>query len=241
MNKPIIGVLALQGAVTPHKDHIEAAGGVYKPVKTPEQFDQADAFILPGGESTTMLKLIERFDLWDVLNAQFAKKPVWGICAGAILMAQNVQSPAQQSFGLLPMTIERNGYGRQLQSHHHEINGYPVSFIRAPIIKKCDTLEILSMHNETPAWVKNGPYMATTFHPELTLNVPSPMHKAFVYLVKSAEEDSNYVLTSICNPNNWECIILPLTILLIFHWLVDDKDIMLWSRFSSFEIKAIRV
>ena len=108
-----IGVLALQGAVQPHRPHIEAAGAQFMTVKTPEQFEQVDAFILPGGESTTMLKLIERFNLWDVLADQFSKKPVWGICAGSILLAETVTDPAQKSFGLLPVSVRRNGYGRQ--------------------------------------------------------------------------------------------------------------------------------
>ena len=88
--KPIIGCLALQGAVELHRPHVEACGATFKAVKTPAQFEEVDGFILPGGESTTMLKLIERFDLWDVLAKQFAKKPVWGICAGSILMAETV-------------------------------------------------------------------------------------------------------------------------------------------------------
>ncbi|HEY8963162.1 MAG TPA: pyridoxal 5'-phosphate synthase glutaminase subunit PdxT, partial [Alphaproteobacteria bacterium] len=87
-SKPTIGVLALQGAVELHKPHIEAAGGIYKPVKTAAEIESVDAFILPGGESTTMLKLINNFDLWDVLAKNFAQKPVWGICAGSILMAE---------------------------------------------------------------------------------------------------------------------------------------------------------
>lgn len=156
------------------------------PVKTPKQFDQVDAFILPGGESTTMLKLINRFELWDVLAEQFKTKPVWGICAGSILMAQTVTDPAQKSFGLLPMTVQRNGYGRQLDSHYAEINGYTVSLIRAPIITKIDdTVEVLAEHDGSPVWVKKGNKIASTFHPELTLDTPSPMHQKFVDLVKS--------------------------------------------------------
>lgn len=182
---PIIGVLAFQGAVTPHKPHIDAAGAEFRAVKTPAQFAEVDAFILPGGESTTMLKLIERFNLWDTLAEQFKNKPVWGICAGSILLAKTVTNPSQKSFGLLPITIERNGYGRQLESHHQDINGYPVSFIRAPVITKIsDSVETLASHNGQPVWVKSGHIMATTFHPELTLAFPSPMHQAFIDLVR---------------------------------------------------------
>lgn len=185
--KPVIGVLALQGAVQPHKAHIEAAGGVFRAVKTPQDFKTVDAFILPGGESTTMLKLIDTFGLWDLLQSEFSKKPVWGICAGCILIAAKVTDPAQKSFGLLPITVQRNAYGRQLQSHHAEVNGYPVSFIRAPIITDSGKTEILARDDEGhPVWVRKGKAMATTFHAELTLNAPSPMHKAFVDLARES-------------------------------------------------------
>lgn len=182
--KKTIGVLALQGAVEPHKAHIEGAGAVFKAVKTKDSFSAVDAFILPGGESTTMLKLIDRFDLWDILADQFFQKPVWGICAGSILLAEKVLNPAQKSFGLLPMTVERNGYGRQIDSHHQEVDGYPVSFIRAPIFTEIgEGIEILAEHEGRPAWVKKGNVMASAFHPELTLDYPSPMHRSFVDLI----------------------------------------------------------
>ncbi len=182
--KPRIGVLALQGAVEPHRAHIEYAGGEFFPVKTAEQFDLCDAFILPGGESTTMLKLIDNFGLWDSLVKNFVQKPVWGICAGSILMASAVTDPAQKSFNLLPMTIKRNGYGRQLDSHHANINGYTVSFIRAPVITEVGQgIDVLASHENTPVWVQMGNKMASTFHPELTMEYPSPMHQKFIALV----------------------------------------------------------
>ncbi|MEM7650680.1 MAG: pyridoxal 5'-phosphate synthase glutaminase subunit PdxT [Pseudomonadota bacterium] len=193
--KPVIGCLALQGAVEPHRAHIEAAGAEFHAVKTPAQFAGIDAFILPGGESTTMLKLIERFELWNVLAEELANKPVWGICAGCILSAKDVHyssqriedqnGKTQKSFGLLPITVERNGYGRQVDSHHAIINDYEVSLIRAPIIRDAGNCEIIASHEGDPVWVKKGNKMATTFHPELTLDFPSPMHQAFVDLVKA--------------------------------------------------------
>lgn len=181
-----IGVLALQGAVDPHRPHIEACGAVFRPVKTQKHFDEVDAFILPGGESTTMLRLIRTFGLWDALADQFAKKPVWGICAGSILLAEKVTNPEQDSFGLLPITVQRNGYGRQLESHHAEIQGYKVSFIRAPVITEIGKgVEVLAEHENQPVWVQKGDKMASTFHAELTEDYPSPMHKAFIDLVRS--------------------------------------------------------
>ncbi len=182
--KKKIGVFALQGAVDLHKAHIEACDAAFFAVKTKADFEQVDAFILPGGESTTMLKLIDRFDLWDSLAEQFAKKPVWGICAGSILMAKAVTNPAQKSFGILPMSVERNGYGRQLESHHAAIDGFEVSFIRAPVFTNVDeSIEILAEHEDKPVWVKQGNKVASSFHPELTLQHPSPMHRFFIDLV----------------------------------------------------------
>ena len=184
--KPIIGILALQGCVDRHCAHIEAAGADFCAVKTPSDFETVDAFILPGGESTTMLKLIERFGLWDTLAAEFAQKPVWGICAGTILMAQSVTNPAQKSFNLLPITVERNFYGRQRESQITEVEGYEVSFIRAPVITDAGSATIKSTYQDHPVWIKQGKYMATTFHPELTFNTPSPMHQAFIDLVQES-------------------------------------------------------
>ena len=182
--KKTIGVLALQGAVEPHKPHIEQAGAQFKTVKKSADFRGVDAYILPGGESTTMLNLINRFALWDDLAAEFAKKPVWGVCAGSILLAKTIKNPSQSSFGLLDMVVERNGYGRQIDSHHDEINGYNVSFIRAPVIDAVGPgVEVLAEHEGKPVWVKSGNIMATTFHPELTLDFPSPMHRSFVDLI----------------------------------------------------------
>ena len=182
--KPIIGVLALQGAVEPHRPHIEAAGGEFRAVKTSAEFDAVDGFILPGGESTTMLKLIENFGLWDSLARNFKTKPVWGICAGCILIAQTVTNPAQKSFGLLPITVARNGYGRQIDSHQESVAGYTVSFIRAPIITQIETgVEVLAAQNSNPVWVRKENIMASTFHPELTHDFPSPMHRMFFDMI----------------------------------------------------------
>lgn len=182
---PHIGVLALQGAVLPHKAHIEACNASFQAVKTAEQIASVDALILPGGESTTMLKLINRFNLWDTLKSAIETKPAWGICAGAILLAETVTNPTQESFSALPMTVRRNGYGRQLDSSLAKINGYTVSFIRAPIIEHVTKdIEVIATHNDTPVWVKKGRVMATTFHPELTFETPSPMHQEFINMVK---------------------------------------------------------
>ncbi len=183
-DQKIIGVLALQGAVQPHKPHIEACGAAFQPVKTAKDLANVDALILPGGESTTMLKLIDNFGLWDDLSAFFKTKPVWGICAGSILLAQHVTKPTQKSFAMLPITVERNGYGRQLDSHYAEIEAYTVSLIRAPVITDIsDDIEVLARHENVPVWVQKGHIMASTFHPELTIDYPSPMHQRFIDMV----------------------------------------------------------
>ena len=118
-----------------------------------------------------MLKLIDTFDLWESLERNFKSKPVWGICAGTILLAEDVTNPKQKSFGVLPITVERNGYGRQLESHNYTIDDYEVSFIRAPVITAVnDNLDVLAEEDGKPVWVKNGKAMATTFHAELTLD-----------------------------------------------------------------------
>ena len=180
--QPKIGVLALQGAVQPHKPHIEAAGGRFAAVKTAEQLADCDALILPGGESSTMLRLIDRFQIDQNLRDFFGKKPVWGVCAGCILMADKVTNPVQKSYGLLPVKVERNAYGRQIDSHYDQIDGYQVSFIRAPKITDMaeDDITILARQDGSPVWIAKGSYMATTFHPELNQDVPSPMHSYFI-------------------------------------------------------------
>jgi glutamine amidotransferase PdxT len=160
-----------------------------------------------------MLRLIDVFGLWESLQSNFARKPVWGICAGTILIAQNVlvndnlssrdqksdQKDTQKSFNLLPISVLRNGYGTQLESRHTEISGYTVSFIRAPVIQAVggqnnktenSEIEVLAEYDGAPVWVQGkgtqAKYMASTFHPELTQVYPSPMHQKFVDLVRNA-------------------------------------------------------
>lgn len=179
-----VGIFALQGAVGLHIPHLEALGLKVIEIRRAEDFDLADGFILPGGESTTMLKLIDIFELEPVMRDHFARKPVWGICAGCILIAKKVTHPAQRSFGLIDIAVERNGYGSQVDSHETSINGYPVSFIRAPIIRSAGPgVKVLATHRGLPAWVRQGNIIASTFHPELTLDFPSPMHRLLASLL----------------------------------------------------------
>ena len=180
-----IGILALQGCVGPHIPHIEALGHSAVLIKRVEDIVDIDGYILPGGESSTMLKLIQIFNLSDILIEEFKKKPVWGICAGVILMAKKVTHPEQKSFGLLNIDVQRNGYGRQLDSKEDQIDSYEVTYIRAPIISQvCEKLKIHSSRDNSPVWISDmKQYMGTTFHPELNNSWPSPMHRAFCELL----------------------------------------------------------
>ena len=178
-----IGVLALQGAFALHQKHIEAMGAEYVPVVTADDFKTIDGIILPGGESGTMLKLIDSLGIEKTMNDFLKVKPSWGICAGAILLAKKVTNPDQKSFGVLDIEIERNAYGRQLESSEELVENYMVSFIRAPKISHVGPgLSVLSKRDQDPTWVLGQKSFVTTFHPETNLEFPSPWHRRFLEL-----------------------------------------------------------
>jgi len=173
VNKKTVGVLALQGDFAKHEASIAAAGGEARPVRTAADLDTIDGLIIPGGESTTMLKLIGYENLWQPLDAFAQRKPVFGTCAGAILAAKDVTSPAQASFGWLDIGVERNAYGRQLDSHFAtlDLDGAPLEavFIRAPIIRRTGVnCKVMAWHRDTAVLVSEGRHLVATFHPELT-------------------------------------------------------------------------
>jgi 5'-phosphate synthase pdxT subunit len=177
MRRPVVGVLALQGCVERHRPHLEACGAAMRAVRCAEELLAVDGIILPGGESTAMLRLIDVYGLEPALRQACRERPVWGICAGAILIAR-------EHLSLMDYSVTRNGYGRQLESRRAEVAGYPVAFIRAPRIREADpSVEVVARLEGEPVWLASGSRMATTFHPELTLEPPSPMHRAFVELV----------------------------------------------------------
>lgn len=181
-----IGIFALQGAVTPHFPHLNAIGATFSEVRAADDLKSIDGLILPGGESSTMLKLIDIYEMKSALADFFKTKPAWGICAGAILMAREVHHPNQFSFGAMDTVVTRNAYGSQLDSFYSEVDDYPVSFIRAPVIDAVGTgVRVRAEYNGKPIWVEEGRHMATTFHPELTPSYPSPMHQRFASLVKN--------------------------------------------------------
>jgi 5'-phosphate synthase pdxT subunit len=181
--KPKIGVLALQGDFHAHLKALEEAGAEAMEVRTAAGLQTVDGLIIPGGESTTMLKLIEVENLFGALESFGAAKPIFGTCAGAILLASEVENPSQASLGLMDLTVQRNGYGRQIDSRIARIavDGRTIEavFIRAPIIRRVGhEARVLSSYNDTPVLVEQGAHLVATFHPELTAD--SSVHRYFV-------------------------------------------------------------
>ena len=174
-------MLSLQGDFAAHGAALERAGAAPVFVRTREQFDEIDGLVIPGGESTTMLKLLRYENLLDPLVEFGRRKPIFGTCAGAILLAGEVSNPAQESLGLMDIGIERNGYGRQVDSRVAEISPEPefeerttpgkleAVFIRAPIIRRVgEGAKVLASYHGDPVLVEQGRHLVATFHPELT-------------------------------------------------------------------------
>lgn len=172
---PTIGVLALQGAFDVHAKRLAALGATTILVRKPEELNGLDGLVIPGGESTTFLKNLERAGFYDVLNEFVHTKPVFGTCAGCILLATEVENPAQRSFAVLDVTVQRNAYGRQNDSvilnEETALPGGPLEmvFIRAPRISRVGSgVRTLATRNGDPTLVRQGRLLAATFHPELT-------------------------------------------------------------------------
>jgi 5'-phosphate synthase pdxT subunit len=170
-----IGVLALQGAYDAHAKTLAALGAVPRLVRTPVELEGLDGLIMPGGESTTMLKFLDRNGFFDILQTWVRTTPTFGTCAGAILLANHVEHPAQRSLAALDITVERNAYGRQIDSTiitgETNLPGGPLEmvFIRAPRIRLTGPgVEILATRDGFPTLVRAGHILAATFHPELS-------------------------------------------------------------------------
>lgn len=176
MAAPTIGILALQGAYEAHARMLSRLGVRSQLVRTTADLQAVDGLILPGGESTTMLHHLQHtvdHALWPALQTFVATKPCLGTCAGLILLAQAVQ-PEQASLGALAVTVARNAYGRQRDSHIAQADtrlpGGPMEavFIRAPRIVTSDAaVQVLASCKDTPVWVQQGLVMGCSFHPEL--------------------------------------------------------------------------
>ncbi len=185
-NKPV-GILAVQGDFGIHGKMLDRIGAPWKLIKHSADLDDVSGLIMPGGESTTMLKLFAAEGLGEAVKKFAASgKPIFGTCAGAILLAKEVMNPPQERLALMDITVERNAYGRQIDSAVRkgecpEITDQPVEmvFIRAPIIRRVgDGVRVLGRADGLPVLVEQGNLLAATFHPELTEN--ETIHRYFL-------------------------------------------------------------
>lgn len=185
-----VGVLAIQGDYDAHRAVLERLGAEVLLVRKAEQLDAIDAIVIPGGESSTFLNFLEERGFLDKLRDFVRTKPAFGTCAGAILLASDVENPPQISLGALDMRIRRNAYGRQIDSFIREastkLGEKPLEmvFIRAPkIVATGKDVEVLASNNGDPVLVRQGKTMACTFHPELSND--TRVHEEFLKLVKN--------------------------------------------------------
>jgi 5'-phosphate synthase pdxT subunit len=185
-----IGVLALQGDFDAHRRRLEELGAEVVLIKKPEQLDAIDGLVIPGGESGTFLKLLGEQG-FEKLKQFVRLKPTFGTCAGAILLATDVENPQQAGLGAIDIGIRRNAYGRQLDSSIREgkLGASPLEmvFIRAPKISRIGAkVEVLATEGSDPVAVRQGSAMAATFHPELSDD--TRVHQAFLDLVNRKEK-----------------------------------------------------
>src|SRR5256884_6249622 len=182
-----IGVLALQGDFDAHRKRLEQLGAEVVLVKKPEQLDEIDGLVIPGGESGTFLNLLGEAG-FEKLKQFVRVKPTFGTCAGAILLANEVENPRQEGLGALDIRIRRNAYGRQIDSSIRtgKLGNSPLEmvFIRAPKIERMGPdVEILATEGSDPVAVRQGRVMASTFHPEPSDD--TRVHRAFLDLVRN--------------------------------------------------------
>ncbi len=189
-----IGILALQGDFALHGVSLRAAGAETVEVRVSRQLDDLDGLVIPGGESTALLKLMDGTDFFEAIRRFHDRGgALYGTCAGVILLASKVGSPAQPSIGLLDVEIQRNGYGRQVDSFETSAPiallgdpPLPMVFIRAPVIRSVGSgVEILAELRGRPVMVRSGRILATTFHPELTPD--TRVHRLFADMCASAD------------------------------------------------------
>ncbi len=184
-----VGVLALQGDFAAHRRRLEELGAEVVEVRKPEQLDEIDGLVIPGGESSAFLKLLGEYG-FERLNDFVHSKPVFGTCAGSILLAREVENPAQQGLNAIDITVRRNAYGRQIDSTivslASKLGPEPLEqvYIRAPRIERTGPgVEVLAERDGHPVLVRQGKVMASTFHPELSED--PRVHAEFLKLLKS--------------------------------------------------------
>ncbi|HCH09117.1 MAG TPA: pyridoxal 5'-phosphate synthase glutaminase subunit PdxT [Dehalococcoidia bacterium] len=190
-----VGVLAIQGDYREHRTLLESLGADVKEIRLPDQLDEVDGLIIPGGESTTIVQLIDIYNMREKLRERVLNEgmPTWGTCAGMIVMAQKLSDHRPDPLKLMNIEVTRNAFGRQVDSFETDIDvedmdgpPYHAVFIRAPVV---DTIGegvriISSLDDGRPVAVRQGHMLATAFHPELT-NDPR-MHKLFLQMVDEA-------------------------------------------------------
>lgn len=187
-----IGVLALQGAVAEHIRSLEAAGADAVAVKRVEQLDELQGLVIPGGESTTIGKLMRKYGFMDAIRSFSAQgKPLFGTCAGLIVLADHIEGQEDAHLKLMNMTVARNAFGRQRESFETDLDVKGISepiravFIRAPLIKSVgDGVDVLSTYNDEIVTARQGTLLAASYHPELTDDYR--LHAYFLEMVKEA-------------------------------------------------------
>jgi len=187
-----IGVLALQGDFDAHRKRLEELGAEVVLVRKPEQFDGLAGLVIPGGESSTILKLLGE-NGFAKLRDFVCAKPTFGTCAGAILLAKEVENPKQPGLGALDITVRRNAYGRQIDSSIREgkFLNEPIEmvFIRAPKIERVgNSIEVIATEGHDPVMVRKGKTLAATFHPELSDD--PRIHRYFLDVVANGARHS---------------------------------------------------
>jgi 5'-phosphate synthase pdxT subunit len=191
-----IGVLALQGAFAKHESAISALGATAVQVRTPEELQKCDGLIIPGGESSAIFKQMQFIKLIDPLLVFASTKPIFGTCAGMILMSKEIiGGPPTVPLGLVDIVVERNAYGRQVDSFSTELEinlankkkNISVFFIRAPRVKSCGPdVNVLANYMEEPVLMQQGHHLVASFHSELTSDVS--LHEYFLSLVLASKK-----------------------------------------------------
>ena len=187
--EPVVGVLALQGAFAAHELALRGLGVATRQVRTPADLTAVDALVMPGGESTTMSRLLDTSGMFDDLQTRLSDgMPVFGTCAGMILLATDVLDgrPDQRSFGVIDITVQRNGYGRQVDSFETDIDvaglhaPFHAVFIRAPkVVSATASVEVLATYDGAPVLARQGHVMVASFHPEITPD--ARLHEMFLH------------------------------------------------------------
>lgn len=194
-----IGVLALQGAFSKHCEKLKALGMEAIEVRKPSDLKKCDGLIIPGGESTAILKHMVFIDFPEIICAFAKEKPIFGTCAGLILMSHEVLGYPMNPMSILDIAVERNAYGRQAESFITPIDltlekgkakPFPAIFIRAPRIRSWGKdVQVMASYDNEPVLIKQGMHLGSTFHPELTNDLS--IHRYFLEMIKKSHSNSN--------------------------------------------------